>query len=284
LQPRVPQVHIWNIETLQTLHILTGFVRSVSCLSFSYTDGGNRLAVVDESNEHVLSVWNWSKELKIAEHHASKDPVFAVEFNPKLPNILATCGKGHVAFWSLNDSKLNRRQGLFEKNVKPKFSLCLSFTETGALLTGDSNGNVQIWSCDSRKISKMIHNVHEGPVFGICSLQDGGFITTGKDGFVKKYGSHLRPITEKQITEHVCRAIAFSPSDGKVYIGTRRNNILVGSVEDVEAFTTIVDVKIFAIFQLLYHFIYFRATLKSFGAWQFTLFNLLFLLVPMIRS
>ena len=37
------------------------FVNSVACLSFSRTDGGRHLAAVDESNDHVLSVWEWEK-------------------------------------------------------------------------------------------------------------------------------------------------------------------------------------------------------------------------------
>ena len=37
------------------------FVNSVSCLSFSRTDGGRHLAAVDESNDHMLSVWEWEK-------------------------------------------------------------------------------------------------------------------------------------------------------------------------------------------------------------------------------
>ena len=30
-------------------------------------DGGTLLCAVDESNDHVLSVWDWAKEVKIAE-------------------------------------------------------------------------------------------------------------------------------------------------------------------------------------------------------------------------
>ncbi len=35
-------------------------------------DGGNRLLAVDESNEHVLSVWDWAKEKKLAGTKVSK--------------------------------------------------------------------------------------------------------------------------------------------------------------------------------------------------------------------
>ena len=37
------------------------FGNAVCCLSFSHTDGGRHLAAVDDSNDHVLSVWEWEK-------------------------------------------------------------------------------------------------------------------------------------------------------------------------------------------------------------------------------
>jgi len=239
-KPRVPQVHIWKIETLETLHILTGFNRSVACLGFSHLDGGSNLAVIDESNEHVLSVWNWAKEKKLSEQNSSMDQVFAVEFNPHIADNIVSCGKSHVSFWNFSDGKLTKKQGLFEKSDRGKFILCISFMQNGAILTGDSDGNIQVWSeSGSRKIDKVLQKVHAGAVFGIRA-HEGGFVSTGKDGYVKKYAANLRPITEKEITEETCRALALG-DDGKVYVGTKRNNILLGSIEDVDAFERIVD-------------------------------------------
>jgi len=241
IKPRIPAIHIWSVSSLQTLHILTGFNRSVACISFSVSDGGKHLAAVDESNDHVLSVWLWNKEKKITEQKSSKDPVFVAEFNPNDNTSIVTCGKSHVSFWTVRDEKLNKKTGLFEKNEKPKFVLCAAFRPNGELLTGDNNGNVQVWCVNSRTIKQVVQKIHSGPVFGIKSMQDGSFISTGKDGFLKKFDENLISIAEKQITEHPCRVVAFSPTDSTVYVGTRKNTILMGNIEDGETFNAIVQ-------------------------------------------
>lgn len=247
-QPRIPQIHVWNIETLETLHVLSGFQRSVVSIGFSYQDGGKLLVAVDESNDHVLSVWNWSKQTKLAEQKSSKDAVFVAQFNPTNNSSIVSCGKSHVAFWNFNagSKELVKKVGLYEKHEKPRFVLCVAFDDAGNLITGDSSGNIQVWSVASRKITTQIQKVHAGAIFGICKLDEQqGYITTGRDGFVKKHTTSFVPITEKQITDEVCRAIAYSSNndggDVVVYVGTKNNNIMTGSIEDVEPFTTVVQ-------------------------------------------
>lgn len=34
-QPRLPQVHIWDVESLETLHVIKSFDRAVTALGFS---------------------------------------------------------------------------------------------------------------------------------------------------------------------------------------------------------------------------------------------------------
>lgn len=109
-----------------------------------FQNGGNTLCAVDDSNDHVLSVWDWQREDKLAEvkvcetqkyyafgrklhvqHVASASPVFlclqcsnesvfGVDFHPTDCSIIVTCGKSHLYFWSLEKSVLVKKQGLFE--------------------------------------------------------------------------------------------------------------------------------------------------------------------------
>lgn len=40
---------------------MNDFDVSICCLSFSKADGGNLLVAVDETSEHIISVWDWQK-------------------------------------------------------------------------------------------------------------------------------------------------------------------------------------------------------------------------------
>ncbi|XP_023286153.1 echinoderm microtubule-associated protein-like 1, partial [Seriola lalandi dorsalis] len=142
-----PHVRVWDSVSLNTLHVLgTGFFdRALVCLSFSKSNGGNTLCVVDDSNDHVLSVWDWQREDRLAEVKCSNESVFAADFHPTDSNIVVTCGKSHLYFWNLEKGMLVKKQGLFEKQEKPKFVLCVTFAENGDAITGDSSGNILVW-------------------------------------------------------------------------------------------------------------------------------------------
>lgn len=106
----------------------------------------------------------------------SNESVFAADFHPTDANIILTCGKSHLCFWSLEKGSLLKKQGLFEVNLqitvyfggidcinsyfvsntkpylcflqkqeKPKFVLCVTFSENGDAITGDSSGNILVW-------------------------------------------------------------------------------------------------------------------------------------------
>uniref|UniRef100_A0A5K3ESF0 WD_REPEATS_REGION domain-containing protein n=1 Tax=Mesocestoides corti TaxID=53468 RepID=A0A5K3ESF0_MESCO len=64
-----PHVRIWNSVSLETLQVLGlgVFENSVACLSFSKTDGGAILAVIDEANDHTISLWEWQKTRRLTE-------------------------------------------------------------------------------------------------------------------------------------------------------------------------------------------------------------------------
>lgn len=97
---------------------------------------------MDDSNDHVLSVWDWQREDRLAEvkvsvtyfsikqctccfnnslllvscvlFQCSNESVFAADFHPTDCNIIVTCGKSHLYFWNLEKGMLVKKQGLFE--------------------------------------------------------------------------------------------------------------------------------------------------------------------------
>ncbi|KAF6287975.1 EMAP like 2 [Rhinolophus ferrumequinum] len=233
-KPLPPHVRIWDSVSLSTLHVLGlgVFDRAVCCVGFSKSNGGNLLCAVDESNDHMLSVWDWAKETKVVDSKCSNEAVLVATFHPTDPTVLITCGKSHIYFWSLEGGSLSKRQGLFEKHEKPKYVLCVTFLEGGDVVTGDSGGNLYVWGKGGNRITQAVPGAHDGGVFGLCALRDGTLVSGGgRDRRVVLWGSDYSKLQEVEVPEDFgpVRTVAEGRGD-TLYVGTTRNSILQGSV------------------------------------------------------
>uniref|UniRef100_A0A4W5RKW8 EMAP like 1 n=1 Tax=Hucho hucho TaxID=62062 RepID=A0A4W5RKW8_9TELE len=228
-----PHVRVWDSVSLNTLHILgTGFFdRALVCLAFSKSNGGNTLCVVDDSNDHVLSVWDWQREERLADVKCSNEAVFAADFHPTDTNIIVTCGKSHLYFWTLERGTLTKKQGLFEKQEKPKFVLCVTFSENGDTITGDSSGNILVWGKGTNRISHAIQGAHEGSIFALCMLRNSTLVSGGKDRKLLSWDGSYQQIRSVEVPELFgpVRTVAEGTKES-VLIGTTRNYVLQGSL------------------------------------------------------
>nr|XP_021401399.1 echinoderm microtubule-associated protein-like 3 [Lonchura striata domestica] len=172
-KPLQPIVHIWDSATLQTLQQigLGSFERGVGSLAFSTADQGAFLCVVDDSNEHMMSVWD--------------------------------CARG---IWSWSGGALTKKHGIFRKYKKPKFIQCFIFDAAGALLTGDSEGNILTWTRTPGKGGKEMYQIgqqtraHEGSVFALCRRRDGTVLSGGgKDRRVLSWSPTLELLHEVEV-------------------------------------------------------------------------------------
>ncbi|KAM6160653.1 echinoderm microtubule-associated protein-like 3 isoform 1-T1 [Erethizon dorsatum] len=253
-KPLQPVVHIWDSETLLKLQEigLGAFERGVGALAFSIADQGAFLCVVDDSNEHMLSVWDCGRGTKLAEIKSTNDSVLAVGFNPRDSSCIVTSGKSHVHFWNWNggtgapgNGALARKQGVFGKYKKPKFIPCFVFLPDGDILTGDSEGNILTWGRslpDSRTpgrggaketygIVAQAH-AHEGSIFALCLRRDGTVLSGGgRDRRLVQWGPGLVALQEAEIPEHfgAVRAIAEGPGS-ELLVGTTKNALLRGDL------------------------------------------------------
>lgn len=60
----------------------------------------------------------------------STDPVIAVDFNPVETNSIVSIGKNHLAFWSIENSSLSKKQGIFEVCIVFNSDWFFSFKST----------------------------------------------------------------------------------------------------------------------------------------------------------
>uniref|UniRef100_H3DIX5 EMAP like 1 n=1 Tax=Tetraodon nigroviridis TaxID=99883 RepID=H3DIX5_TETNG len=229
-----PHVRVWDSVSLNTLHVLGSgfFERSLVCLAFSKSNGGNTLCAVDDSNDHVLSVWDWQREDRLAEVKCSNESVFGVDFHPTDCSVIITCGKSHLYFWSLEKSVLVKKQGLFEKQEKPKFVLCATFAENGNTITGDSSGNILVWGKGTNRISHVIQGAHEGSIFALCMLRNGTLLSGGKDRRLVSWDSSYQQIQAVEVPELFGPIRTIAEGRGEtVLIGTTKNFVLQGSLD-----------------------------------------------------
>ncbi|XP_036026510.1 echinoderm microtubule-associated protein-like 4 isoform X2 [Onychomys torridus] len=246
-RPLQPHVRVWDSVSLSTLHVigLGTFERGVGCLDFSKADSGAHLCVIDDSNEHMLTVWDWQKKSKVAEIKTTNEVVLAVEFHPADANALITCGKSHIFFWTWSGSSLTRKQGIFGKYEKPKFVQCLAFLGNGDVLTGDSGGILLIWSKTTvepplGKGPKGVYQInrqikaHDGSVFTLCQMRNGMLLTGGgKDRKIILWDHDLNPEREIEVPDQygTIRAVAEGKAE-QFLVGTSRNFILRGTFND----------------------------------------------------
>ncbi|XP_044127436.1 echinoderm microtubule-associated protein-like 1 isoform X6 [Bufo gargarizans] len=228
-----PHVRVWDSVTLNTLHVIgMGFFdRAVTCVAFSKSNGGGNLCCVDDSNDHVLSVWDWQKEEKLADVKCSNEAVFVADFHPTDTNNIVTCGKSHLYFWTLEGNSLVKKQGLFEKQEKPKFVLCITFSENGDTITGDSSGNLLVWGKGSNRISHAVQGAHEGGIFALCMQRDGTLVSGGKDRKLISWGGNYQKMNVVEIPEQFGPVRTVAEGKGDVMlIGTTRNFVLQGTL------------------------------------------------------
>nr|XP_020509148.1 echinoderm microtubule-associated protein-like 2 isoform X1 [Labrus bergylta] len=231
-----PHVRVWDSVSLNTLHVLGMgvFDRAVTCVAFSKSNGGTFLCAVDDANDHILSVWNWQKEKQVADVKCSNDSVLGAVFHPMDANLIVTCGKSHINFWTVEGTTLTKRQGLFEKHEKPKYVLCVAFAENGDAITGDSSGNIYIWAKGGNRITHQVSGAHEGGIFSVCVLKDGTLVSGGgKDRKVVLWNHDYRKQAEMEVGESFgpVRALA-EGKPGELFVGTTKNAIIRAAFPD----------------------------------------------------
>ncbi|GFN91803.1 echinoderm microtubule-associated protein-like 1, partial [Plakobranchus ocellatus] len=253
-------VRVWDGVSLSTYAVvgLGSLQVGVTCINFSERDAhgsnggdmasGDLLMAIDDSDRHVLTVWEWQTEKMLAKTTTTTDPVVSGCFYPIDESILVTYGREHVHFWRLFWDKgrkvmRDRLSGNFEEDV-PKFVTSLCFSPTGDVITGDSTGAILIWSRDNNSVfsinedlSLQTRKAHKKSVSALCMLGDGTLLSGGGNE-VKAWDSisNYCLVKERVLPEsagHVRSLVPISAGglDGSIFVSTTRNKVLEGSLQ-----------------------------------------------------
>ncbi|XP_043215504.1 echinoderm microtubule-associated protein-like 2 isoform X3 [Amphibalanus amphitrite] len=225
-------VRVWDSVSLNTLHVLAGgeLDRSAGCLAFSRVDGGVLLACVDDGAERTLSVWDWQKGAKLTENKASAETVVDVQWHPLDRGVLMTCGRQHVNFWLLEAGCLQRRQGVFGGRDRPKYVTCMAFTDSGDLITGDSEGRILLWERGGNQVARTVKAAHEGAVFTLMVDKAGNIVSGGRDGRIVQWDRSLSRTGNvlELPAEYGAPRMVSAGRGSQLLVGTTRNCVLTG--------------------------------------------------------
>ncbi|XP_063657980.1 echinoderm microtubule-associated protein-like 2 isoform X7 [Pan troglodytes] len=220
-KPLPPHVRIWDSVSLSTLHVLGlgVFDRAVCCVGFSKSNGGNLLCAVDESNDHMLSVWDWAKETKVVDVKCSNEAVLVATFHPTDPTVLITCGKSHIYFWTLEGGSLSKRQGLFEvpEDFGPVRTVAEGHGDT--LYVGTTRNSILQGSVHTG-FSLLVQG-HVEELWGLATHPSRAqFVTCGQDKLVHLWSSDSHQPLWSRIIEDPARSAGFHPSGSVLAVGT----------------------------------------------------------------
>ncbi|XP_071946002.1 echinoderm microtubule-associated protein-like 2 isoform X2 [Antedon mediterranea] len=253
-------VRVWQVSSLCT-HAIIGldcFQVGISALSFSNENEGKWLLIVDNSKNHILSVWDWNEDLLLAQNEeyellidptheiqqSQNDMVVVADFHPQIDSLIVSAGKQHLYFWTLDNNRIvrDRRSGIFEGD-NPKYITCLAFSQVGEVIVGDATGTITIWGKDSETevfcIRHKIQHAHERSVYSLCMLEDGTLLSGGGlDRRLLAWDSmrdYASVKVERLFPESAGGIRAIAPvnmggADGVVVLGTTKNSIMIGSL------------------------------------------------------
>ena len=140
-------VHVWDTNTMESIaqFSLGGTAKGVGALAISPC--ARYVAVVDQSNDHNMSIYNVAKKKAIVTVSAGTDPIYDIQWSKKANDLrfIAITSRS-LQFWHPADAtkKLFKNGTFGPKFPQTKFN-CGVFDEDGVCYSGGANGSVHCW-------------------------------------------------------------------------------------------------------------------------------------------
>lgn len=139
---------------------------------------GSRIAVVDASNDHVVSVYDVDSQTKVMEGKSGPDKVFDLAFSQRDGDYtLWSAGIKHMACWQPD----GRMKKCIFGNAPRTSMACVTADNQGRAFSGGANALIYVWGGNTLIDTKGFHG--KGFV-GAISFVNGKLFSGGKDGRV----------------------------------------------------------------------------------------------------
>ena len=236
-------VRVWDTSSMDTLTVLGlgECENGINCINFSILNKGEYITAVDDSKEHILSVWEWANNDLTARVVTNVNKINGVSFHPFDNNLIITYGTSHLCFWSKKQDSFFERVDVAEKDSHNLTYQSLAFLESGDLVVGDNEGFVSSYSVtnEGEYFRSFKFSAHEKGISCITIMTEGTLVTAGeRDRLVKAWDSNrdFEKIAESEISSSAGSAKTLCPQwpgkpDANLYVGTSKNVILEGSLQ-----------------------------------------------------
>ncbi|CAI4224818.1 unnamed protein product [Auanema sp. JU1783] len=226
---------VWDSISLETKYnIDADNLEQVCSMSFSQSDGGTYLSLIESSSKAHVHIYNTSSKSFVAKAITASGDVLTSAWHPTR-NLLAILGTKNLSIWEFNGSSsiVQKQTAVFEGDHSNKVS-CFCFTDLGVLATGDSSGTITLWNAETLKTIKQAFSVHHGGVTAMTLTKKGYLLTVGKDKNVCEWDVNdlirrKRPIEVPD--ENGSPLCITSMKDDSVLVGTSQNNLFEGGFE-----------------------------------------------------
>eukprot|EP01061_Rhynchopus_euleeides_P033959 TRINITY_DN5754_c0_g1_i3.p1 TRINITY_DN5754_c0_g1~~TRINITY_DN5754_c0_g1_i3.p1 ORF type:complete len:745 (+),score=186.73 TRINITY_DN5754_c0_g1_i3:57-2291(+) len=185
-QQGIALICVWDVETQKQLAKLGGFHKK-AVVSLSFSDNGKYLASVGLDDHHIVAIYDWEAGAKLCQAELGPRRALGVRFQPGSNASLVTVGVKHLAFWSLENNVLLKKEAKLGKRGKNQVFLDSS-TLSGNVIVGTAGGELYRFDGEGRLMD--ICYAHNG---SIASLTKYGeyLISGGHDGYVCVWDSHF---------------------------------------------------------------------------------------------
>ena len=173
----------------------------------AFSSDNSMIATVSNDADHTLSVYttpsgSWSDGTLFA---SSANVTEAVSFVTFAGNgSIVTGGFNHAMFWTLESGNLTSRRGIFGEEGAIQPLTCGASISDSAVVTGSVGGSLFEWDVATATCTKKVAG-HTRCVNSL-SANNGVFVTSGKDGFVKIWNGDLMNVSAFEMGSSVCSA------------------------------------------------------------------------------
>ena len=137
-------------------------------------------------------MWEWKNSDLLSKVSINAELINGINFHPFDNNLVITFGKEHLTFWNRKKDGFFSRADLAEATPGLVYQ-CLAFLESGDVVTGDNEGNLNSYSvsADGDYYRSFSVPAHTKGVSSILVLSQGTLLTSGsRDRRITAWDSH----------------------------------------------------------------------------------------------
>lgn len=183
----------------------------------NFSPDGSLLLSGGQDDDNSIGIYDWANSKLLATSPVDKARVTDSGF--KNNNEFVTIGLKHIKFWTLNGRNLTSSKGIFGTFAADSL-ICMTYAfDNNTLFTGDSKGNMTLWT--GRNATKSI-KAHNGSCF-VLYHKNNVLYSGGQDGIIKVYNNKL----ELKENYDMTKMTPFNPGVRSIDINSK-NNLLIG--------------------------------------------------------